>query len=181
MLKQWLRIVGVGCCVIALAACSSTKKKAVWQADVYDANQTAGAQSMGLGDDEGYEIIEGGTLTDAQITSGQKIYFAYNKYSIESAYNPIVKANINYLQSHPHAKVRIEGYTDEVGSREYNIALGEHRANVVKNALTSQGVNESQVTTVSYGKEYPVQACVTAHKQRCQLNRRAVIVYTDMG
>ncbi len=136
---------------------------------------------MGLGDDSEFNVLGSSSLDENEIVSGQKVYFAYNTYVVEPSYEPVLAANAKYLLAHPAAAVRLEGHTDEVGSREYNIALGEHRANSVKEALIAKGVSGNQISTVSYGKEYPVATCVDAHKARCQLNRRTVIIYTELG
>ena len=174
MLKQWARILGVLSCAMVLVACTSSKKH-TGQNGTYDAE---GAQSAGLGEQDGFDGSDQGA---GKVGSGQKIYFAYDKYKIQPKYEPIITANVSYLLSHPEARVRIEGHTDEVGSREYNIALGEHRANSVKEALVQQGVASSQLSIVSYGKEYPVAACAQFQNAPCELNRRAVLVYSNLG
>ena len=174
MLKQWVRIVGVLSCAVVLAACTSSKK----HTGANGAYEADGTQSAGLGDQDGFD---GSSDSEGKVGSGQKVYFAYDQYNIQSKYQSIITANVTYLLAHPEAKVRIEGHTDEVGSREYNIALGEHRANSVKEALIQQGVASTQLSTVSYGKEYPVAACAQFQNAPCELNRRAVLVYSNLG
>ena len=87
--------------------------------------------------------------------TGTVIYFDYDRAEIKSEYVPIVTAHAQYLNGNPARKLRLEGHSDERGSREYNIGLGERRAQSVRRALLLQGVNETQLTTVSYGEERP--------------------------
>jgi peptidoglycan-associated lipoprotein len=83
------------------------------------------------------------------------VYFDYDSSEIRSGDVAIVAAHAAYLVKFPTARVRLEGHTDERGSREYNIGLGERRAQAVRRALLAQGVADAQVTTVSYGEERP--------------------------
>lgn len=104
------------------------------------------------------------------------VLFDYDSYAIRSDAEPIVKHAAEYLNAHPRVHVLIAGYADERGSAEYNLALGENRANAVRNALISAGVSAEQLEIISYGKE--AQIC-TADNEACwQRNRRAAF---DMG
>ncbi|MGB6308239.1 MAG: peptidoglycan-associated lipoprotein Pal [Steroidobacteraceae bacterium] len=87
--------------------------------------------------------------------SGRVIYFDFDKSEIKPEYANVITANARNLSSHPNMKMKLEGNTDERGTREYNIGLGERRAQAVKRALMLQGVAESQLTTVSFGSERP--------------------------
>jgi peptidoglycan-associated lipoprotein len=87
--------------------------------------------------------------------SHKVIYFDFDKSDIKPEFADIVTGAAQYLTTHPGAKVKLEGNTDERGTREYNIGLGERRAQSVRRALMLQGVSESQITTVSYGAERP--------------------------
>lgn len=86
---------------------------------------------------------------------GMLIYFDYDRAEIKPEYVPIVTAHAKFLNGNAVRKLRLEGHSDERGSREYNIGLGERRAQAVRRALMLQGVNETQLTTVSYGEERP--------------------------
>jgi peptidoglycan-associated lipoprotein len=83
------------------------------------------------------------------------IYFDFDKSDIKPEFADIVKTNAANLTAHPNLKLKLEGNTDERGTREYNIGLGERRAQAVRRALMLQGVSESQLTTVSFGSERP--------------------------
>lgn len=99
------------------------------------------------------------------------IYFDYDKYDVRAADQPTLQADAAFLKSHPNMHITIEGNCDERGSTEYNMALGDNRANAVKTALVSLGVPASSIKTISYGKEKPV---CTDHNEACwRQNRRA--------
>ena len=103
------------------------------------------------------------------------IYFDFDKSDIKSEYRPTLQAHAEYLADHPNVHVRLEGHADERGTREYNIGLGERRANSVRAYLTLQGVSASQIETISYGEERPV--AMGHDESSWRLNRRVEIVY----
>jgi len=106
---------------------------------------------------------------------GFTIYFDYDKSDIKSEYASVIAAHAKYLSSSANLKVRLEGNTDERGSREYNIGLGERRAQAVRRALMLQGVSENQITTLSYGEERPA---TDGHDEAAYAkNRRVEISY----
>jgi peptidoglycan-associated lipoprotein len=86
------------------------------------------------------------------------VYFDYDSADIKPEYNAVVAAHARYLSTNGSLKARLEGNTDERGSREYNIGLGERRAQTVRRALLLQGATEAQLTTLSYGEERPAVA-----------------------
>ena len=89
------------------------------------------------------------------ILSRRSIYFDYDSFVVKDEYRPLVEAHARYLQQNRNARVTVQGNTDERGSREYNIALGQKRADSVKRMMTLLGATESQIETVSFGKEKP--------------------------
>ena len=89
------------------------------------------------------------------ILSKRSIYFDYDSFVVKDEYRPLVEAHARYLQQNRNARVTVQGNTDERGSREYNIALGQKRADSVKRMMTLLGATESQIETVSFGKEKP--------------------------
>jgi peptidoglycan-associated lipoprotein len=100
------------------------------------------------------------------------VFFDYDAYDIRPDAQSTIQADANFLNQHPNLKVVVGGYCDERGSTEYNIALGENRANAAKQALVTAGVAPDRLRTVSYGKEK--QFC-TDHTEACwQQNRRAM-------
>jgi peptidoglycan-associated lipoprotein len=101
----------------------------------------------------------------------QDVFFDYDSYDVRPDAQPLVQKDATFLNQHPNIKVVIGGYCDERGSTEYNLSLGENRANAAKQALVSAGVSPDRLRTVSYGKEK--QFC-TDHSESCwQQNRRA--------
>jgi peptidoglycan-associated lipoprotein len=103
------------------------------------------------------------------------IYFDFDKYDIRSSEQASVAADAVFLKDHPSIRFTIEGHCDERGSTEYNLALGDNRANSVRDALIKAGVQASQIKTISYGKEKPF--CME-HDESCwQQNRRGHFVY----
>jgi peptidoglycan-associated lipoprotein len=107
--------------------------------------------------------------------TGMIVYFDYDRAEIKPEFVPIVAAHAKFLNGNAARKVRLEGHSDERGSREYNIGLGERRAQALRRALMLQGVTDPQITTVSYGEERPAVAGSddTAYSR----NRRVELVY----
>jgi len=103
------------------------------------------------------------------------IYFDFDKSEIKPEYAPVVKASGQTLTERPGIKVKLEGNTDQRGTREYNIGLGERRAQAVRRALLLQGVAETQITTVSFGAERP--AAEGDDESAWSQNRRVELVY----
>ena len=103
------------------------------------------------------------------------IFYDFDSYDISSQYQSVLQANARFLTQHPNMKFTIEGHCDERGSTEYNLALGDQRANSVKNALTAAGISPSRIKTISYGKEKPF--CNESNEACWQQNRRGHFVY----
>jgi len=151
-----------------------------------EAGSSASTQGAGEGAGMSGERMGGGAEETAttsldplndpnSLLSKRVIYFDFDKSDIKDEFRDILNAHAEYLASHPSVNVTIEGHTDERGTREYNIALGERRANAVKRMLTLQGVSASQIRVISYGEERPA---ALGHDERAwALNRRAIIDY----
>jgi len=105
----------------------------------------------------------------------RSVYFDFDSYTVPEQYNNMVETHARYLASHPQQRVVIEGNTDERGGSEYNLALGQRRALAVRNRMTLMGVGESQIETISFGKEKP-RASGSTEADWAE-NRRADIVY----
>ena len=102
--------------------------------------------------------IAPGSLEDFRVNVGERVYFDLDQYRLDTEDQDILKRQAAWLASYPDIRVLVAGNADERGTREYNLALGERRANAVKEYLVSLGVSASRVDTVSYGKERPVVA-----------------------
>ncbi len=117
------------------------------------------------------------TVSDEQLFNQnvKDVFFDYDKYDIRADQQSQVQADAQFLSEHPNIGFTVEGHCDERGSTEYNLALGDNRANSVKQALVAAGVSADRVKTISYGKEKPF---CTEHTEDCwQQNRRGHFVY----
>lgn len=103
------------------------------------------------------------------------VYFDYDSFVIRAEFQPTLEAHAKYLKADKSRKVNIEGHTDERGGREYNLALGQKRAEAVRKALQVQGVSDAQMEAISYGKEKP--AVLGNSESALEKNRRAEFSY----
>lgn len=174
-----MHVLAVALIALGLAACQKpTQTKPDAGAAPADAASTSGLGSEGA-------AAGGKSTTSAALTPQQQaladlkqksvVYFDYDSSEIRSEYLPVVAAHAAYLVKYPSARVRLEGHTDDRGSREYNVGLGERRAQTVRRALLAQGVAEAQVTTLSYGEERP--AVEGSDEAAFAQNRRVELAY----
>ena len=136
-------------------------------------NSDSGPQSNGLG--IGPNFNGQGQYTEQQLLAQKTILFAFDKTTVQPQYMSVVEAHAKYLSSHPEQVVLLAGNTDEQGSREYNMGLGERRAQSVDDVLLANGVAAKQIIKVSYGPEVPV-SCGENQAAYTQ-NRRVDILY----
>lgn len=111
------------------------------------------------------------------ILSSRSVYFDYDSDTVKTEYRDLIEAHAGYIAQNPGAKVRLIGNTDDRGTREYNLALGQRRSVAVKKTLNLLGVSDSQLETVSYGEERANTAC--ADSNCYSVDRRVDIVYTS--
>jgi len=162
---------------LSVAACGSKHPK---PSPPPPASQVgAGAESTGAGANGANSAGQNGDEETAGPQAGllakRIIYFDFDSSEIKGDGTDIVGAHAKYLANNPSVRVRLEGHTDDRGSREYNIGLGERRAQSVRRALLLQGASEAQLSTVSYGDERPA---VAGHDEAAwSKNRRVEIVY----
>ena len=104
------------------------------------------------------------------------VYFDFDQDTIKPEFQAVMACHAKYLRDRPSARITLEGNTDERGSREYNLGLGERRGNAVSSALQANGGSGSQITVVSYGEERPT--CTQSSEDCWAKNRRVEIVYT---
>ena len=138
---------------LILSACSTAKKSGNVDGDVYTGKETVEYLASGVPD---------------------RIFFATNKSSLTTASRATLRKQATYLRKNKSLNVTIEGHADERGTREYNLALGERRANAAKDYLMTYGISGKRISVISYGKEKPVNPASTplAWSQ----NRRSVTV-----
>ena len=137
-------------------------------------SQNGGDQSAG---GVGNAVIPGSRADFLQSVPSDRVYFALDDYSIDDQDRQVLNAQAGWLRQHPNVRVTIEGHADERGTREYNLALGDRRANAAKNYLASVGIDVSRMTTISYGKERP--AALGSDEEAWAKNRRAVTVLPE--
>lgn len=156
-------------CAVLVTACSKAPGGAGGMGD------NGGLSAHGLGLSGSFAGQEAGEMYTTNAPHNQIYLFSYDDSGLNNKYVASVNAQADYLKSHPGARVLIAGHTDERGSREYNVALGERRANTVADILRMAGVERQQVRVVSYGKERPANLGhdEASHAQ----NRRAELTY----
>ena len=143
-----------------VTACSTTEDDATM---VDDASIDGGAPADGpLADVYDAQALDGsaggpvpGTQQDLVVNVGDRVFFGTDRYDINSESRMTLEKQANWLAQYPNLTLTIEGHADERGTREYNLALGERRANAVKNYLVALGVSPSRLDTVTFGKERP--------------------------
>ncbi|OAT47872.1 peptidoglycan-associated outer membrane lipoprotein [Proteus hauseri ATCC 700826] len=149
--------------LVAVAACSSNKNE-----DQTDTNNVPVVEQGPTAEELARQQLE-------QLKQQNIVYFGFDKYDISSDYANLLDAHAAFLRSNPSVIITVEGHADERGTPEYNIALGERRANAVKMYLQGKGVSADQLKIVSYGKEKPA---VLGHDEAAYAkNRRAVLDY----
>jgi peptidoglycan-associated lipoprotein len=159
---------------IGLGACKS-KPPAPEPPPATTQDSSAGTSGAGASSATGEDNDVPGP--QAGLLAKRTIYFDFDSSEIRGEGTDIVAAHAKHLATLPRAKVRLEGHTDERGSREYNIGLGERRAQAVRRALLLQGATDAQLSTVSYGEERP--AAAGSDEAAWAKNRRVEIVYTQ--
>ncbi|KUO51892.1 MAG: hypothetical protein APF78_08085 [Sphingomonadales bacterium BRH_c3] len=129
-------------------------------------------------DNRGSSIVPGSQADFVQQMAGQDvIYFDTDRFNIDNIDAAALQSQAQWLKRYPNKRATIEGHADERGTREYNLALGERRANAAKNYLQSLGIDASRLTTVSYGKERP--KALGSNEEAWAQNRRAVTITID--
>jgi peptidoglycan-associated lipoprotein len=155
-----LKIVSVVAAAALLAACSSTPEGGSGQTGGGAAPVTAPSGPAAGSQQEFVQEV------------GDRIFFGYDSYNLDAQAQQTLRRQAAWLQQYGTYSITVEGHCDERGTREYNLALGERRANAVRNYLVTLGVPSNRVSTVSYGKERPV--CTQANESCWSKNRRGV-------
>src|SRR5580658_5510026 len=138
-----IKVIGMTAAMLLLAACSSAPPPP----------SSGGPIPHPIGGGPGYAP---GSQQDLAATAGDRVFFAYDKSDISSEGQQILQRQAQWLQRYGQVTVTIEGHCDERGTREYNLALGERRANAVKSVLIALGIPAARIQTISYGKERPI-------------------------
>jgi peptidoglycan-associated lipoprotein len=154
------RMTGLAALLCVLAACSSTTPP---PPPGPPAGPPGGVSSSG---------IVPGSQQDLAATAGDRVFFAFDRSDIDAEGRETLEKQAEWLKRYPNVDVRIEGHCDERGTREYNLALGERRANAVKNVLIAEGISPSRISTISYGKDRPI--VIGSNEEAWAQNRVAI-------
>jgi peptidoglycan-associated lipoprotein len=157
------KLIGLLGVLLLLAACSSPPPEA-----------PPPAPPGGPGGGVGSRNIVPGSQQDLEASAGDRIFFSFDRSDVSPEAREILTRQADWLRRYPNVTVTIEGHCDERGTREYNLALGERRAQAAKNVLVALGIPASRISTISYGKERP--AVVGSTEEAYAQNRRAVTV-----
>ncbi len=159
--------------VSLLAACASQPKKEETQPQESPAAQAPAAAPA---QEKAPEKVAVDPLNDPNsVLAKRSVYYPFDVAVVQKEDRPLVDAHAQYLAAHPDTKIRLEGNCDERGSNEYNLALGQRRADGVKKLLQSGGAKASQIESVSNGEEKPKLTC---HSEKCwKENRRTDLIY----
>ncbi|MFY0988995.1 peptidoglycan-associated lipoprotein Pal [Halomonas sp. C05BenzN] len=175
-LKPYARTLAVALSLAFVAGCSSSGGTQDGTMDGSAGNGAAGSGVAGTGQVSGSGLGgDAGQQADGRIPEQRTIYFEFDSDRIRSEFEPVLAAHARYLRSNGNARVALQGHTDERGTREYNMGLGERRARSVERFLSVQGVSPSQVEVVSYGEERP--AVRGNNEEAYAQNRRVVFAY----
>jgi len=158
-----------------VSACSTTDQVEGMDGD----SAAAQAEREGMSDgplaeiyDERLQGPEPGTQADLTVNVGDRVYFGYDRYDLTEEARMTLEQQASWLKRFPSLTITVEGHADERGTREYNLALGERRANSVQNYLVALGVDPRRIMTISYGKERP--AVPGSNEAAWSQNRRSV-------
>ena len=158
--------------VFFLAACSTTPKDTADSSGSGSTSTSSDVSSSAETETTESASIEPGSQEDLIVNVGDRVFFNYDSAELDTDAQELLQDQVAWLKQYSDVSVIIEGHCDERGTREYNLALGEKRAQSVKNYLISLGVSESRVSTISYGKERP--AVIGSNDGAWSQNRRSV-------
>jgi peptidoglycan-associated lipoprotein len=173
-----LKFLGIAAAVLLLAACSSDGEDASLATSDggYNSSANGASTAYGNGSDVSSSSLQGGVQPGSQedlaVNVGDRVLFGFDQYNVSSEGQQILARQAEWLRRYPSITVTIEGHSDERGTREYNLALGDRRANAAKNFLVAAGISANRIATVSFGKERP--AAVGSNESSWAQNRRAV-------
>ncbi len=165
--KFSLKIAGIAGMMVLAAAC---------------ANKSTGPDVAATGNADGgvtSGAVVPGSQEDLEQNVGHRVFFGYDQYSLTAQAEGTLQRQADFLKQHPNVRVQIAGNCDERGTREYNLALGARRAEAVRSFLVSSGIDASRLSSVSYGKERPIDPRST--EDAWSLNRNGTTSIATVG
>ena len=160
--------------VLFVAACATTPKDSADSSGSGSSSSGSDVSSEGTITETTGSGIVSGSQEDLIVNVGDRVFFGYDSSDLDSDALELLQDQVAWLKQNSDVSVTIEGHCDERGTREYNLALGEKRAQAVKNYLIGLGINPDRVSTISYGKERP--AVVGSNDEAWSQNRRSVTI-----
>ena len=160
--------------VLFVAACATTPKDSADSSGSGSSSSASDVSSEGTITETTGSGIVSGSQEDLIVNVGDRVFFGYDSSDLDSDALELLQDQVAWLKQNSDVSVTIEGHCDERGTREYNLALGEKRAQAVKNYLIGLGINPDRVSTISYGKERP--AVVGSNDGAWAQNRRSVTI-----
>ncbi len=164
--KTSMKLIGAAAIMALAAACSSTKSTGPDVAATDNANT-------------GVSSVVAGSQEDLEQNVGHRVFFGYDQYSLTPQAQSTLQRQADFLKQYSNVRIQVSGNCDERGTREYNLALGARRAEAARAYLVSMGVDASRITTVSYGKERPIDPRST--EEAWSLNRNATSTIVNVG
>jgi len=160
--------------ILFVAACATTPKDSADSSGSGSSSTGSDVSSEGTITETSGSGIVSGSQEDLIVNVGDRVFFGYDSSDLDSDALELLQDQVAWLKQNSNVSVTIEGHCDERGTREYNLALGEKRAQAVKNYLIGLGINPDRVSTISYGKERP--AVVGSNDGAWAQNRRSVTI-----
>ncbi len=160
-----IALLPIAAAALLLAACESDKPTNASAVAPTTATASTAPASTG---------IRAGSVEDFRVNVGDRVFFGYDKFDLSADARRTLERQAAWLKQYASVRLAVEGHADERGTREYNLALGERRANAAKDYLVALGVPASRLTTVSYGKERP--SVLGSNVAAWDQNRRGVSV-----
>tara|TARA_Y100001970_G_scaffold164586_1_gene201101 strand:- start:4590 stop:5111 length:522 start_codon:yes stop_codon:yes gene_type:complete len=171
---MFLKILSTFLLVFFVAACSTTPKDTADSSGSGTTSSSSDVSSDSSSSGSETASIEPGSQEDLIVNVGDRVFFDYDSFELDSDAQELLQDQVAWLKQYSNVSVIIEGHCDERGTREYNLALGEKRAQAVKNYLLSLGISSDRLSTISYGKERP--AVVGSNDGAWAQNRRSVTI-----
>ena len=176
--KSLTRYILVLIMALVLAACATAPKETAST----KSTTSSSSSSSSSAEVSKPQVVDGvyvgsDTVEMLAVDVPDRVFFAYDSYSLTSGAQETLSKQAKWLKANGSVTISIEGHADERGTREYNLALGDRRANAAKDFLMAQGISSSRITTISFGKERPANAA--SNKTAWAQNRRSVTVRTN--